>query len=530
MQKIIILSGPIAVGKTAFADELMRRYPCQKVSTRNYILKVKHVENSRASLQEAGMQLDDETNGSWVSDAVAETLTETDKSVLLIDSARIAAQVERIRERFGRKKVLHIHLTAAEHVLKDRYEKRNKGGDSAISFEVARQNATESQVENLALIADVVVETDKSDVPSCVTFATATRVLPLIPKSKVDLFVGGQWGSEGKGNICALLASEYDILVRVGGPNAGHKVQDPKYTYRQLPSGTGSNPQAQIFIAAGSTISLKILLQEIEHHEWLKSGRLFIDGQAMIIEEEDVKIEQKLLDGISSTKQGVGSAAARKILGRDVKLDWGPAVRLARNVSELEPYIANIGSKIERALIEGKRVMLEGTQGTELSIHHGSYPHVTSRETSAAGCLSDAGVPFTALGRVVVVARTYPIRVGGKSGPMGVEVTMDEISHRSGLPIEEIRKTEIGSVSNNPRRMAEFDWERLRRSVYWNGATEIALTFVDYLGHQNSAANRFEELNAEAQHFIENLERVCGVPVSLISKGFGRRGLIDRRN
>jgi adenylosuccinate synthase len=198
-------------------------------------------------------------------------------------------------------------------------------------------------------------------------------------------------------------------------------------------------------------------------------------------------------------------------------------------VEALKPYISNVSQRIEQALACGKKIMLEGTQGTDLSIHHGSYPHVTSRETSAAGCLSDAGVPFTKLRRVIVVARTYPIRVGGESGPMGVEISFDDIAQRSGLPVEQIGKTEIGSVSGKRRRMAEFDWERMRRSVYWNGATDIALTFVDYLGAENVGAVGFDDLNAEAQKFIIDLERICNVPVSLISKGFGRDGLIDRR-
>ncbi|MCK8780776.1 adenylosuccinate synthetase [Rhizobium sp. NTR19] len=531
MKQIVVLSGPIAVGKTAFSDELMRRYPCEKVSTRNYILRVKQVSDERKALQQAGAELDMETNGSWVADAVSVGMSDTSKSFLLVDSARIAGQVRALRDRFGADNVHHFHLTAPHDVLERRYRERAGVGDQVATYTEAKADVIEAEVDKLAAIADVVVQTEKSDVPSCVTFATAGRIsVAATPPSYVDLFVGGQWGSEGKGNICALLAPEYDVLVRVGGPNAGHKVKMPEYTYRQLPSGTGSNPKAEICIAAGSTISLEILLKEIDDHGWLKKGGLLIDPQAMIIEERDREIEEKLLDGISSTKQGVGSAAARKILGRDGELEWGPPVRLARDVDALHSYIGNVSQRIEQALASGKKVMLEGTQGTELSIHHGSYPYVTSRETSAAGCLSDAGIPFTKLRRVIVVTRTYPIRVGGKSGPMGVEISFEDIAQRSGLPIEQIGTTELGSVSGKSRRMAEFDWERMRRSVYWNGATDIALTFVDYLGAENVAAVDFDDLNLEAKTFIVDLERICGVPVSLISKGFGRDGLIDKRN
>ncbi|WP_281407922.1 adenylosuccinate synthetase [Rhizobium sp. MHM7A] len=313
-------------------------------------------------------------------------------------------------------------------------------------------------------------------------------------------------------------------------PNAGHKVADPVYTYRQLPSGTGSNKNARIFIAAGSTISLPTLLKELNDHPWLEpEGWLSVDPQAMIIEQGDIDIEEKLLEKISSTKQGVGSATARKVLGRGATLEWGPQVRLARDVEELKPYLKSVRVEIERALAGGQRIMLEGTQGTELSIHHGSYPHVTSRETSVAGCLSDAGVPYNRVRRAVLVARTYPIRVGGPSGPMGVEMTLSEIAKISGVPLNEIDKTEKGSVSGKTRRIAEIDWEKIRMSVYVNGATDIALTFVDYLGVENRSAKTFNDLSEKAQQFVRDVERVCGVSVSLISKDFGVAGLIDLR-
>lgn len=531
MKTIIVLSGPIAVGKTSFSDALRERYPADKVSTRNYILKVKGVADDRAALQKAGAELDAETNGRWVADVVEEALRMTTREYLLVDSARIAGQVDGLRERFGTDRVHHFHLTAPHAVLEKRYVSRSRETREFETYAEASEDPTEASVETLQAIADVIVDTGRSDPSSCVTYATAGR---LSASSKyagyVDVFVGGQWGSEGKGNICALLATEYDVLVRVGGPNAGHKVADPVYTYRQLPSGTGSNKNARIFIAAGSTISLPTLLKELNDHPWLETeGWLSVDPQAMIIEQGDIDIEEKLLEKISSTKQGVGSATARKVLGRGATLEWGPQVRLARDVEELKPYLKSVRVEIERALAGGQRIMLEGTQGTELSIHHGSYPHVTSRETSVAGCLSDAGVPYNRVRRAVLVARTYPIRVGGPSGPMGVEMTLSEIAKISGVPLNEIDKTEKGSVSGKTRRIAEIDWEKIRMSVYVNGATDIALTFVDYLGVENRSAKTFNNLSAKAQQFVRDVERVCGVSVSLISKDFGVAGLIDLR-
>ncbi len=178
--------------------------------------------------------------------------------------------------------------------------------------------------------------------------------------------------------------------------------------------------------------------------------------------------------------------------------------------------------------------MLEGTQGTSLSLHHGFYPYVTSRATTAAACMAEAGIAARHVRHVVMVCRTYPIRVGDSvdgrtSGPMGQPITFQEIAGRSGVPLSELEGTEVGSVSGRPRRVAEFDWAQLRRSLLLNGPTDIALTFADYLGVDNRKAYRYEQLNDATLRFIEEIEKVCGVPVSMISTAFNDRNIIDRR-
>lgn len=136
---------------------------------------------------------------------------------------------------------------------------------------------------------------------------------------------------------------------------------------------------------------------------------------------------------------------------------------------------------------------------------------------------------------VILVIRTYPIRVqnpdteGKTSGPMSQEITYEELARRSGIPQEELEKTEKGSVSHRQRRIAEFDWALLRRSVELNGATDIALTFADYVSIDNRAAQRYDQLTDETIRFIEEVERVSGVPVSLITTRFDARSVIDRR-
>jgi adenylosuccinate synthase len=175
-------------------------------------------------------------------------------------------------------------------------------------------------------------------------------------------------------------------------------------------------------------------------------------------------------------------------------------------------------------------VMLEGTQGTGLSIYHGHYPNVTARETTAAGCLADAGIAPLRVRSVIMVMRRYPIRVGGESGPMGIEIDFETVSKRSGVPLDEILKTEVGSVSGNQRRIAEFDWEQLRRSSVLNGATDIALSFSDYISIDNRNAQTFDQLTVETREFIGSVEAVANAPVSLISTRFAKGGVIDRRD
>jgi len=166
----------------------------------------------------------------------------------------------------------------------------------------------------------------------------------------------------------------------------------------------------------------------------VEHGRLTIDPHAVIIEQDDIREEQKTIEkSIGSTAQGVGWAASRK-------LRRGKDVRLAKDVAELKPYCRPMLAVLEDAVTHGRRIMLEGTQGTGLSIHHGYYPHVTARDTTASGCLADAGIHPRLVRRVVMVARTYPIRVGGKSGPMSQEIDFGTISRRSGKDLDKIKK------------------------------------------------------------------------------------------
>lgn len=230
---------------------------------------------------------------------------------------------------------------------------------------------------------------------------------------------------------------------------------------------------------------------------------------------------------IGSTGQGVGQAAARRILERS-----RPA-KIARDISELTPFVGDVLEELESAYVNEKRILLEGTQGTGLSLFHGHYPHVTSRDTTVSGVLSEAGIPPSRVRRVLMVVRSYPIRVespvDGDSGPIKNEVTWETIAGRSGIPLERLLESERTSTTGRKRRVGEFDWNLFRRACLLNGPTDIALTFVDYLNADDGQVRRFEELSSETLRFIDQLERVAQAPVSLVSNGFGHLAIMDRR-
>jgi adenylosuccinate synthase len=202
---------------------------------------------------------------------------------------------------------------------------------------------------------------------------------------------------------------------------------------------------------------------------------------------------------------------------------------MAKDVPDLAPYVREGQTVLEDAKRRGGRLFLEGTQGTGLSILHGTYPHVTSRDTTVGTLLAEVGVAPALLRRVLVAFRAYPIRVGGPSGPMGREITWDTVAQRSGLSAAALRQTELGSVSGNRRRVAEFSWAQLLRSATLNGATDLALTFADYIDAHNREARRFDQLSQETIEFVGEMEMVASARVSLISVGFDGHPPIDRR-
>lgn len=529
---IVLLSGPIASGKTTLGDALIERHRFLRVKTRELLAAIIGNHAGRLDLQEAGDQLDRRTKGSWIASALARQLAGNSIGArILIDSVRIPEQIDAIRRSFGNR-VVHVHLTAPPKILKSRFLGRAGAIGEARTYAQAKQNITESSVERLADIADIVIDTSSS-LPADVVARVASH-LGLYGRAEerlVDVLVGGQFGSEGKGHIASYLAPEYDVLVRVGGPNAGHKVyEEPTpYTHHHLPSGTRFS-EAKIVLGPGATLWIPGLRQEIADCQ-ISSERLSIDPQAIIIEEEDRQFESKKLKSkIASTAQGVGAATSRKILRSGAT----PRVRLAKQMKELRPYLRPTVEVLEDAFANSKKVFLEGTQGTGLSIHHGAYPYVTSRETSVSGCIAEAGIAPSRVRRIILVCRTYPIRVqnpaGGTSGPMSKEISWEEVAKRSGIPLAQLVRTEKTSTTHRQRRVGEFDWAQLRLSASLNGPTDVALTFADYVSKMNQNARRFEQLTPDTLKFIAEIEQVANCPVSLIGTRFHSRSIIDRRS
>ena len=531
--RAIALSGQISAGKSALAINLRDRAGANLIKSKELIYeRLPRTAPTRRSLQSAGQRLDRDTGGRWLADALNKrVMNDKPPKLVVIDAIRIPEQIYFLRQSGWA--VTHVHLAASEEELAKRYATRSSVGELPSYADLSR-NWTEKHVAALGDVADVVINTDRCSADDVFARVVARlEVRPVTADPLVDVLIGGQYGSEGKGNVAHYLAPEYEVLVRVGGPNAGHKVfrtGDDPYTFHQLPSGALANPDATLVVGAGAIIGLDRLLREISELT-ISYDKLIIDPQAMIIDPDDIEWEQNhLKTEIASTAQGVGAATARKILYR--RLDT--TVRLARDIPALKHYVMDSIEFFASCLSKGKKIMLEGTQGTSLSLHHGFYPHVTSRVTTATGCLAEAGLAARHVRRVIMVCRTYPIRVGntdtGKtSGHMSQQISAQEIAKRSRIPLHDIERTETTSTTHRPRRIAEFDWAQLRRSLILNGPTDIALTFADYLGVENRTAYRYEQLNQETLRFIDEMEKVSGVPVSMISTAFNERNIIDRR-
>ena len=330
------------------------------------------------------------------------------------------------------------------------------------------------------------------------------------------VLVGAQWGDEGKGKIIDVLTEQADIVVRYqGGNNAGHTVEvgNEKYVLHLVPSGI-LYPGKLNVIGNGVVVDPLALLEEIDH---LQSRGIAINGNLLVSDRANlvlpyhrlldaIREEQKGKGKIGTTKRGIGPAYSDKV-GRtglrvvDLLAPASFSEKLRRKVREtneiarafgakplsyakinadylaagkrLRQHIADTVTLLNRSERDGRQILLEGAQGTLLDIDFGTYPFVTSSNTTAGGACAGSGIPPHRIGRVVGVMKAYTTRVG--EGPFPTELL-----DASGAMLRETGK-EFGATTGRPRRCGWFDAVATRYSVMLNGIDELAVTKLDVL-------------------------------------------------
>lgn len=330
------------------------------------------------------------------------------------------------------------------------------------------------------------------------------------------IVVGGFWGDEGKGKIISHIAysDKPTIIARGGvGPNAGHTVEfeGKKYGVRMIPSGFVYK-DAKLLIGAGVLVDPKVFLKEVE---LLGVGdRARVDYRCAIIEEKHIEADrgsEHLKGKIGSTGTGCGPANADRVMR---------VARQAKDVDELRAFLADVPLEVNEALDRDEFVLIEGTQGFGLSLYYGTYPYVTSKDTTASTMAADVGVGPTKIDEVVVVFKAFPTRVG--AGPFPTEMSQEEA--------EELGIIEYGTVTGRRRRIGYWDGEFARYSAMVNGATQVAITCIDKLDKECYGVTEWEKLTPKAKEFIEKVEEDVRVPVTLISTGPDVSHIIDLRD
>jgi adenylosuccinate synthase len=327
------------------------------------------------------------------------------------------------------------------------------------------------------------------------------------------VIVGAFWGDEGKGKIISYLAlkDDLDFCVRTGSVNAAHTVwkDGQKFALHMVPAAF-LNERTRLLIAAGANVHVARLLQEVELTK--VNGRLGVDQNASIIEEKH-SVQDKASafnKGIGTTGWGVGPALEERARR---------TAKLAKDVPELKPFLADSVQEINDGLDVGKKVLLEGTQGSMLSLFHGTYPYVTGRDTGASAIASEAGVGPTRVDDVLIVYKSFMTRVG--AGPLPGEITKEEALKRGWF--------ETAAGTGRDRRSAPFDFDLARKTAKINGATQAAVTKLDSMFPACQGARKLDGLTTEAKNFIKEVEARAGVPVVLVGTGPDALDIIDLR-
>lgn len=343
----------------------------------------------------------------------------------------------------------------------------------------------------------------------------------------VTLVVGAQYGSEGKGNLVHHLADRYDHHVRVGGPNAGHSFQHEATTFKMqsLPCGW-TNKNARLYIGAGAVCSPDQLLKEMvlvnSRKGYDPTLRTFVDFRATILDpihhQMEGGVNGEIHQRIGSTGEGVGAARVAH-LQRDPLRS-----RRAQDVDDLRPFLMDTVAALNAAVDRGDRILVEGTQGSALSITHGPWPHVTTSDPNASGIMADCGFAPSIDVETILVARTYPIRVAGASGPMANELSWDIMSERIGREVEE-RTT----VTRKVRRVGEWDDSLFEHAVTLNRPQAVCVNFIDYLSPEDTGKTDFSTLSSRTLRFIEGIEVMASAPVMWVGTGGPSWAIAERK-
>ncbi len=331
-----------------------------------------------------------------------------------------------------------------------------------------------------------------------------------------NIVVGGFFGDEGKGKIVAYLVKKdiISLAARGGvGPNAGHtfNLNGQTFKVRMLPS-AAFNVNTKLAIGAGVLVDPQILLNEISTFH--AHDRTFVDPHCGIIKEDHIlqdSTESFLKDKIGTTGTGTGPANSDRALRK---------LSLAMDCSEIKNYLNDVSCMIHSALDKKNNVLLEGTQGTYLSLYHGGYPFVTSKDVTASSVCADVGIGPKYIDEVLVVFKSYVTRVGG--GPLENELGKAETQKRGWL--------EYGSVTGRERRSSPFNIELAKRAIRLNGGTSFALTKLDVLFPECAGVTDYSKLSLPSKRFVEEIEAELGLKAELIGTGAEVDAVIDQRH
>ena len=419
------------------------------------------------------------------------------------------------------------------------------------------------------------------------------------------LVLGTQWGDEGKAKFIDYFSNKIDIIARFqGGANAGHtvKVGDNTYIFHLIPSGI-LYPNSTCVLGNGVVIDPQALLAEIKMLEEKKipniRKRLIISSRSHVVlpihkELDRASEEVSGANKIGTTLRGIGFCYGDKIMRNGIRIVdllnpnnleervkmvlesqnqilekiYGikaisslPVLDMLKEFSEcIAPMIKDTSIYLNQELKNGKNLLLEGAQGTGLDIDFGTYPYVTSSNTTTGGAISGSGVSFQHIKEVVGICKAYVTRVG--EGPFPTELFGEEG--------EKLRKVgnEFGATTGRPRRCGYFDVELLRHSARINGLTSIALTKIDVLSNYSElkigvfykkngkklegflsasdndkieveyetlpgwkkdirSARKMEDLPKECRQYIDRLAELIEVPIKFVSVGPDREDTIS---